>query len=268
MNVTGTSVAGLGTRIYLPEIDITFDMGSCSSQDAIGTSTNMFITHGHTDHIGQAAYLRFARKMMGMAPPHFFLPEHLEDRFRAFMATAAAMEENFDDSRSYSVTPVKPGLKYQVKPGLWIQPLASPHSIPMCSYVVWKDHKKLKSEYLGLSGLELGNLRRQGFQIEDVISQPVFAYTGDTTAKVYDVHPILLQVQTLAMEITSFQDYKEEDTARFGHTHINDVIAITDRFENQEIVLVHHSARYDSRDKEKAHKSLPVAFRKKNHWLS
>lgn len=267
MNVTGTSVSGIGTRLYVPEIDLTFDMGSCSSQDAIGTSNNVCLTHGHMDHIGQAAYLRFTRELMGMEAPHFFLPEHLEGRFRTFMAAAAAMEENFDDSLTYNVTVVKPGQKCQVKPGLWIQPLASPHTIPMCSYVVWKDTKKLKEEFRSLPGQELGKLRKQGVQIEDVVTNPVFAYTGDTTAKAYEINPILFQVQTLAMEMTFFQDYKEENAAKLGHTHINDVIAIADRFENREIFLVHHSARYDNRDKEKAHSSLPESFRKKSRWL-
>lgn len=266
MKISGESVSGIGTRLYVSELGLTFDIGSCPV-GAVGTSANICITHGHMDHIGQAAYLRSTRAMMGLEPPRFFLPFYLEDRFKAFMTSTAALEDTPQESIPYHVTLVHPGMKYEVKKGIWVEPLASPHTIPMLSYVVWKDTKKLKPEFLGLHGLELGVLRRKGVVLEDAVSEPVFAYTGDTTAKAYEVNPILLQVHTLAMEMTFFQDYHENEAKRHGHTHINDLIKLADKFENKNIVLVHNSARYSDEDKEEALNSLPEVMWQKARWL-
>lgn len=266
MKVIGESVSGIGTSLYVPELGLTFDIGRCPSE-AIGTSSIVCITHGHMDHIGQSAYLRATRAMMAMSAPHFFLPDYLESRFRAFMSSTAALDGSTEKFLPYDLTLVHREEKHLVKSGLWLQPLSSPHTIPMMSYVVWKDARKLKPEYSSLLGPELGKLRKSGVLIEDVTSVPVFAYTGDTTGKVYDLHPILLQVQTLAMEITFFQDYPESEALQHGHTHIHDVISQSDKFENREIVLVHHSARYDEKAKETALNSLPESLRKKSRWL-
>jgi ribonuclease Z len=205
--------------------------------------------------------------MMAMSPPRFFLPEYLKDRFKAFLGSMSALDGADPERLACEIILVRRDEKFQVKPGLWVQPLASPHTIPMVSYVVWKDTKKLKAEYMGLPGSELGKLRKSGVQLEDVVTNPVFAYTGDTTAKAYEINPILLQVQTLAMELTFFQDYPEEEAAKHGHTHINDVIKMADRFENKEVVLVHPSARYHENDKAAAHASLPESLRNRSRWL-
>lgn len=266
MKVVGESVSGIGTRLYVQELGLTFDMGSCPL-DAIGTSSIVCLTHGHMDHIGQAAYLRATRSMMAMSVPRFFLPYYLENPFRSFFGSMSTLDGGDPSELSCDLTLVRKEEKYLVRAGLWIQPLASPHTVPMFSYVVWKDSKRLKKEYNSLSGQELGKLRRNGIQIEEIVTNPVFAYTGDTTGKVYDLHPILWQVHTLAMEITFFQDYPEDGAAKHGHTHINDVIKMGDRFENKEIVLVHNSARYHEPDKVMALQSLPESMRKKARWL-
>lgn len=266
MNVVGTSVSGIGTSLFVPDLGLTFDIGFCSRK-TVGSANVVCITHGHMDHVGQAAYLRALRAMTGLPPPVFYVPEYLEERFRKFMNATGELDESEQKFLDYKLIPVKPGVKYLVKPGTWIQPVSSPHSIPMVSYIIWKETKKLKPEFQNLIGAELVLLQKTGVEMIDIVSQPVFAYTGDTTTKAYELNPELLEVQTLAMELTFFEDYNEDAAEKHGHTHINSLKKIVDKFNNKQIVLVHPSARYSERDKLNAYSLLPDSFRAKTKWL-
>lgn len=265
-NIVGTSVSGIGTSLFVPDLGLTFDIGYCSRK-TVGNANIVCITHGHMDHVGQAAYLRALRAMCGLPPPVYYVPEYLEERFRKFMNVSGELDESKPKFLDYGLVSVKPGQKYLVKPGTWIQPISSPHSIPMVSYVVWKEIKKLKPEFQNMPGVELGKLRNSGFEIQETNIFPVFAYTGDTTVKAYETNPVLLEVQTLAMELTFFEEYDEVAAENHGHTHINSLKKIADKFNNKQIVLVHPSARYNKQDKLKAYNFLPDSFRVKSKWL-
>ena len=76
MQLFGESVSGIGTRIQVLELGLTFDIGSCPAH-AASTANTVCITHGHMDHIGQAVYLASLREMQGLPPPNFILPAWL-----------------------------------------------------------------------------------------------------------------------------------------------------------------------------------------------
>jgi hypothetical protein len=58
-----------------------------------------------------------------------------------------------------------------------------------------------------------------------------------------------LRAKLLIMECTFVDDaVTVEDAVAFGHTHINQIIAHAERFQNDAILLTHFSARYKRED--------------------
>ena len=67
------------------------------------------------------------------------------------------------------------------------------------------------------------------------------------------------------MECTFIDDaVSKHDAERFGHTHIDDIVARADKFQNEAILLIHFSARYKAEEVRAALKAkLPRALYEK-----
>jgi len=264
MQLFGESVSGIGTRIRVLDLDLTFDIGSCPP-GAASTASIVCVTHGHMDHIGQAAYLASIRELGGQTPPHFILPAWLEGPFKALFAAHMGLDGGYEIP--HKVTLIDVGVTVPVRKGMSVRGYRATHRIPALSYGVWRDQKKIKPEYTGLPGAELGALRKSGMVIEDVVPTLVFAFSGDTTGEVFDLNPELYTAKTLATEVTFLADYKPEDARKWGHVHIQDIIDRADKFQNEEIIFTHPSARYSEAQKAEALASLPDNLRGRCRWL-
>ena len=264
MQLFGESVSGIGTRIQVLELGLTFDIGSCPS-GAASTANTVCVTHGHMDHIGQAAYLASIRELSGLAPPHFIIPAWLEGPFKALFAAHQGLDGGYEIP--HTVTLINVGEKVSLGRGLALEAFQATHRIPALTYGVWRDQKHLKPEYVGRPGAELGALRKSGVAIDDVVPTLVFAFSGDTTIDVFDNNPVLYTAKTLATEVTFFGDYKPEDARKWGHIHVQELINRADKFQNEEIILTHPSARYDAKMKAEALATIPTPLRERCRWL-
>ena len=263
MEVKGVSVSGLATRLHVPELKLVFDIGEVSPEVAPECST-VCITHGHMDHAGAAARLASLRAMGGQTPPHFVVPDHTAE---AFMGMFKAFEDLDRAPLPHTLTVIHPHHRLPLGRDLSVEVFGTAHRIPCSAYGVWRETRKLKAEFVGMSGVEIAGLKQRGVAITDVTSTLVFAYTGDTTMDLFDTFPVLYTAQTLAMELTFFQDYLETKARHWGHTHVQNVIDRADLFQNQEVVLVHQSARYGAEQKHGALMSLPTPLRDRARWL-
>jgi ribonuclease Z len=105
-------------------------------------------------------------------------------------------------------------------------------------YAFSERKKRLKSEYVGTPGRELGRLRKEGVEIEEETFVPLFVYLGDTSTKVYEAHPEIFDYPTIITECTFLPDPHESEgdeailqrTERDGHIHWTQL---------QDIVLAH-----------------------------
>lgn len=138
------------------------------------------------------------------------------------------------------------------------------HRVPSQGYVVYSVKHKLKSEYLGLPGEEIKNLKMAGVQITNTIKVAEVAFTGDTTSDFLldDANSDALQAKLLIME-TTFVDAAVtiEHAREFGHTHLHEVLKYADRLQNKNILFTHFSARYRQEDILKAVEELPLSLR-------
>lgn len=53
------------------------------------------------------------------------------------------------------------------------------HRIPSQGYILYKEVKKLKPQYVGQSASTIAGLHRSGVPIHDIITTPEVAYTGE-----------------------------------------------------------------------------------------
>jgi ribonuclease Z len=139
---------------------------------------------------------------------------------------------------------VKAGDELEVSRELVVTAFATKHTIPSLGYLVWERRKKLKPEYQELTGDQIRDLRLSGVEVSAEVRLPRVAYMGDTAPAGLDAIAAIYQVQILILEMTFVAPNERPALIhKFGHTHLDDLIARADRFENEVIIASHFSTR-------------------------
>ena len=172
-----------------------------------------------------------------------------------------------------------------------IRAFATTHPVPSQGYVAYGTKEKLKPEFIGRDASEIKALKAKGVEITTVVSVPEVAFTGDTTIDWVDrargfapsvmdgargegnvlrdvdaVAADALRARLLICECTFVDDRcSAEDARRFGHTHVDDIVARADAFRDVgAILLIHFSARYKAEEvREALARRLPEALKVK-----
>jgi ribonuclease Z len=108
--------------------------------------------------------------------------------------------------------------------------------------------KKLKPEFHGTAGHELGALKRQGVEIETETLHPRLTFIGDTTIRTLEREPHCLDSEILVIETTFILPEDLEMAKPKGHLHLQELFDLLSanpeacRF--QHLVLKHFSMKY------------------------
>lgn len=266
-SVVGTSVSGVATTLTVPEFNLNLDLGM-TTDDSLKCPT-VLLTHGHLDHVHGIIRHSYLRDLMGNAQKAQYLcAPHLEPLIHDLFKLWA----RFQHSRmpEYDVVTVSPGEKVQVGSKMFARPFATPHRVPCQGYVLVEIRDKLRPEFQGLDSKILVDFKRQGKQITDKVEIPLLAYTGDTTAQLFDDpnHPCL-NVPVLLTECTFMGEDQDPAFARSrGHIHLADLVERASQFDKVEtIVLVHFSQRYTRGFIAGELGKLPDGFKQKVRFL-
>ena len=139
---------------------------------------------------------------------------------------------------------LKPDDEIELSRELVVKAFPTRHTIPSLGYLVWERRKKLKPEYHDLSGEQIRDLRLSGVEVSSEIRLPRVAYLGDTAPQGLDVFPEVYQAQILILELTFVAPNERPALIhKFGHTHLDDLLARAERFENEVIIASHFSTR-------------------------
>ncbi|WP_437225767.1 MBL fold metallo-hydrolase [Planctomicrobium sp. SH661] len=265
LTIEGYSRAAVQSYWRIPELKVGFDMGG-SPWSFMGTQT-FFITHAHLDHMAALPAYVARRRMMKMSPPTIYVPaavaESVEKMLRAW--------QRLDRGRMLcELIPASAGEEFEISREHVVTTFQTTHTVPSLGYVVWERRKKLKPEYQTLSGDQIRDLRRSGVDVSAEIRIPLVCYTGDTSPAGLDACAAAYEARVLITETTFFRpEHRKEKIHKFGHIHLDDIVARADRFQNELIVLSHFSTRYHEDQIRKAvMKRLPECIRNRVElWL-
>jgi len=237
--IEGFSRAPVMTFWRVPEYKLGFDLG-WQPWEFMGTP-RWFLSHTHMDHVLALPAYVARRRMMQMEPPTIYLPEQKVNEVRQFLGAFCKLEQS---SLPCELIGVRPGDVIDLSRELVVTVHKTFHTVPSVGYIVWERRKKLKPEYLELSGEQIRDLNLSGVEISYELRFPRIAFLGDSSARGLDQNPDMFKADVLVAEMTHVSLQRNEPNQLPGHMRVEDYAARKDLFKNQKIIASHFSVRY------------------------
>jgi ribonuclease Z len=239
LTVEGYSRAAVQSYWRVPELKMGFDLGA-QPWSFMSTPT-WFVTHTHLDHLAALPVYVARRRMMRMEPPTIYLPADAVEPVEALLRAVQRLDRG---RLPVNLVGVVKDQEIEVSRELVVKAFATRHTVTSLGYLVWERRKKLKPEYHHLTGEEIRDLRLSGVEVSSEIRLPKLAYLGDTAPQGLDAFPEVYRAKILIMEMTFVAPGERASVIhKYGHTHLDDVLARADRFENEVIIASHFSTR-------------------------
>ncbi|MCH8841534.1 MAG: hypothetical protein IID61_01010 [SAR324 cluster bacterium] len=270
-SITAFSISALATYVLVPKLNSVFDLGECILEAV--PLDHVFISHAHGDHARCMLRHESLRRLFGMKPATYYIPEQTLDGFNELARAWKTLEQVPPRNFEYpNFQPMKAGDVVWLHRQLAAKSFRANHTLPSLGYTLYDVRKKLKPEFQGREGRELAALRREGVVFENEVWLPLITYIGDSTIETLYREQHVGESETLFMEITFLMDDEREIARQRGHTHLDDLLQFLhdcpDVLQNEHIVLKHFSMRYDRRFIVQTLKSkLPSDFLERVHIL-
>lgn len=240
LTVVGGSRAGEGTVVLLPQLRLALDAGR--PHRALPPMSTVLLSHGHLDHVGALGYWASQRYLNSMGPATVLAPDAISSRIERLLATLAELEGGHP--YDLEVVPVAAGGRHRLRSDMVLEFFATDHWVPTLGCrMIWQ-RRRLRAELAGLPGEEIARRRRSGLRISEVESRDLLAYCADSGPGLMDAHPAALAAEVVLLECSFFKPADRERAARYGHMHLEDLIAATDRLACAHLVLLHASRRH------------------------
>jgi ribonuclease Z len=260
LTIEGYSRAAVQTYWRVPELKLGFDLGV--QPWSFMSTPSWFVSHTHLDHVAALPVYVARRRMMKMEPPTIYLPasavEGVEMLLRAFQRLDRG-------AMPVKLVGVEPGKEIALSRELVVTPFATKHTLPALGYLVWERRKKLKPEFAHLIGNDnaIRDLRLSGVEVSAETRLPKIAYMGDTAPAGLDALPDVYRAEILILEMTFVAPNERPALIhKYGHTHLDDIVARANRFENEVIIASHFSTRmHPDQIQRLVEKRLPESLR-------
>jgi ribonuclease Z len=238
--ITGVSIAGIHTSLYVRELGALFDVGIAMRSHA--GAEHVFLSHAHADHVGSLVTLLGTRGLLGLRPPRVFMPAEIASDTRDALAL---LSRNQRHPFQLEAQPMLPGDEQQLRPDLHVRAFRTHHTGPSLGYQFSTRVQKLRAEYLSLPGREIAERRARGDDLFELEERLLLAYATDTLIRVLDTTPSLLETRVLILECSFLDERKPLAASRAGgHVHLDELLERADAFRNEALVLMHFSQMY------------------------
>ena len=243
LEIIGYSVAGEETVVAMPQLDVCFDVGK--APDQIIPINNILLTHGHMDHAAGIAYYLSQRNFCGLSEGTILAPQNLLAPMREMLDAWSRLDGNKVPA---NLVGVKPGDEYKIKPNLFARVFPTKHSKGSVGYSVIEKRKKLKSEYLQLTGPQIVELKKQGIEIDYPLEIPIVTYLGDTQYVDFSQLKYIVESNILIAECTFYEGEHTGRAEAGRHMHIHEFAVLIEKLQNEHIIITHTTQRTPMRD--------------------
>ena len=238
LDIIGYSVAGQETVVAVPQLDVCFDIGKAPQQ--VISINHLLLTHGHMDHAAGLAYYLSHRNFCGIAAGTVLAPLNLIGPIKDIIQGWERLDGNKIPA---NLIGVKPGDEYQIKPNLFARVFPTKHSRSSVGYCVIEKRRKLKPEYLNLTGPQIVELKKQGIEIDYPLELPIVTYLGDTQYVDFSQLKYIAQSRILIAECTFFAPEHNERAQAGRHMHFEKFAGLIEKLENEHIIITHLTQR-------------------------
>lgn len=240
LTIEGYSRAAVQSYWRVPEMKVGFDLGA-QPWSFMGTP-NWFVSHAHLDHIVALPVYVSRRRMMKMDPPTIYMPGSTIEPMQQILFQFSRLDRG---RLPCKMLPIRPGDEVDISREHVVTVHKTVHSIESLGFIAWERRRKLKQEYQDLSGPEIRDLRLTGTEVTDEHRMPRVAYLGDSVGAGLDNNPAMYEAEVLILEMTFVTpEHRKEQIDKFGHMHLDDIVARRDLFKNDLIIATHFSTRY------------------------
>lgn len=265
LTIEGYSRAAVQSYWRIPELKLGFDLGA-QPWAFMGTGS-WFVSHTHLDHVAALPVYVARRRMMKMEPPTIYLPEHAVETVDRILKLFTRLDRG---RMPCELRPLRPGDEVELSREHVVTAVPTRHTVPSLGFIVWERRRKLKVEYQTLAGDQIRDLRLSGVEVTEERRMPRVAYVGDSSPEGLDQNPAMFEAQVLITEVTFVAPgHRKEKIHKFGHMHLDDLVARRERFKNELIVAAHLSTRYNAKQaRQYVERAVPDLFDGRLHlWL-
>jgi len=238
LEIIGYSVAGEETVVAVPQLDVCFDVGK--APDQIIPINHILLTHGHMDHAAGIAYYLSQRNFCGISTGTILAPKNLLPPMKEIINAWSRLDGNQIPA---NIVGVKPGDEYRIKPNLFTRVFPTKHSKGSVGYTVIEKRKKLKTEYKGLTGPQIVELKKQGIEIDYPLEIPIVTYLGDTQYVDFSQLKYIAESKILIAECTFYEGEHSSRAEAGRHMHIDEFATLLDKMNNEHIIITHITQR-------------------------
>jgi len=238
LEIIGYSVAAEETVVALPQLDVCFDIGK--APDQVISINNVLLSHGHIDHCAGIAYYLSHRNFNGQKPGTVLAPENMLRPIRQILDAWAQLDGTAVPA---NLVGVKVGDEYQIKPNLFARSFPTKHSRGSLGYTVIEKRKKLKSEYSGLTGPQIVELKKQSVTIDYPVEIPIVTYLGDTQYAEFSQLDYVGNSKILITECTFYEDEHIERADVGRHMHVRELAKLMRQMNNEYVIITHITHR-------------------------
>jgi ribonuclease Z len=240
LTVVGGSRAGEGTLVLLPQLKLALDPGR--PHRALPPMSTVVVSHGHLDHLGGLGYWASQRFLQSMGGGTLVASHELVADLGALLAVHARLE----GGRPYDVEVVGTGPEsvFRLRRDVELRFFPTDHWVPTLGTEVWWTKTRLRPDLEGLDGDEIARRRAAGAEVTEVVPVHLLSYCADSGPRLLTDRPGTLSAEVVLLECSFFRPGDRDRAERYGHLHVDDLLAAAARVGCRHLVLLHASRRH------------------------
>jgi ribonuclease Z len=247
LSLVGGSRAGEGTLILLPQLHLALDAGR--AHRALPAMATVLTSHGHVDHLGGVAYWASQRQLQSMGPARLYAPRHIASGLEDLLELHARLEGG--NPYEIDVIGADAGDRHRLRQDMDLLFFHTDHWVPTVgARLLWRRHHLLPA-LAELSGEEIACRRAAGETVTEETETNLLAYCADSGPGILKDQPQALAAEVLLIECSFYRPGDRDRAARYGHMHLEDLLAAVDQLRCRHLVMLHASRRHRLREVEK-----------------